>query len=225
MTAQTIQAFCSWSGGKDSALALYRMLKDETVTVTHCLNMVTEDCQYGRSHGVSTRLLRAQVEAMGLDILQQPATWQDYEGLFKEAIMQLKRKGISAGIFGDIDLEAHREWEEKVCSQTDIKPFLPLWLADRQDLMEEFITAGFQAVVTVVNPAKMDPKWLGRKIDHLFIDELKKEPQIDLCGENGEYHTLVVDGPMFRKRIDIETTNPCKIDDYYFLNITGFSIK
>jgi len=162
---------------------------------------------------------------MGLTLVQQPSTWQDYERLFIEAMTRLKETGIQAGIFGDIDLEAHREWEEKVCAQVDIKPYLPLWLGDRRELMNEFIEAGFKAVVTVVNPTMMDPKWLGRQINQQFIEDLEKEPQIDLCGENGEYHTLVVDGPMFKKRIQIEETRPTKIDDYNFLNILNYSLQ
>lgn len=220
-----MRAFCSWSGGKDSALALLSAVKDKSLNVSYLLNMVTEDSKYSRSHGVRTEILQAQAEASGLEILQQPATWDSYEEKFKEAVYILKEQGVEIGIFGDIDLEAHRHWVERVCQELGITPILPLWLRKREELMEEFIEAGFRAVVSTVNSSFMGQEWLGRVIDAQFISDLKSQGNIDICGENGEYHTLVLDGPLFKKRINILETQPVKIEDHWFLNITGYNLE
>lgn len=222
---KTKKAFCSWSGGKDSALALHRAMKDVSIEVTHCLNTITEDGKYSRSHGIRTDILRSQVEAMGFSIVQVPTTWDTYEAQFKKAASALKEEGISVGIFGDIDLEPHREWVERVCEEIGITPILPLWLGKRDVLMNEFIDAGFEAVVTATEGSAMGKEWLGRAIDQKFIDDLSKESHIDLCGEKGEYHTIVLNGPMFKKRLVIRKTDPGKIEKHWFLNITDFSVE
>jgi uncharacterized protein (TIGR00290 family) len=218
-------AFTSWSGGKDSALALYKALKDKSIQVSHCLNMITDDGKYARSHGVSSEIVQAQTEAMGLPILQPSATWDNYEEKFKTAVYTLKKDGVNTGIFGDIDVEAHRQWVERVCRELDITPILPLWLGNREQLMREFIEIGFKAVVTAVNSSYMGQEWLGRVIDDTFLIDLKKKETIDLCGENGEYHTLVLDGPLFHKRINILETQPVKIENHWFLNITHYNLE
>lgn len=219
-----MKAFCSWSGGKDSMMALHRAVKDNDIPVTHCLNMITEDGKYSRSHGIRTEILKAQADAMGFSIIQKATTWDNYEEKFKEAVTELKEQGIQLGIFGDIDLQAHRDWVERVCGEMGIKAMLPLWLADRETLMNEFIQNDFQAVVTATVAEKMGREWLGRPIDQQFINDLKRRDDIDLCGENGEYHTLVTDGPLFEKRIEVLETEPQLVDKHWFLNISKFKI-
>jgi uncharacterized protein (TIGR00290 family) len=218
-------AFTSWSGGKDSALALYKAVKDKSIHVSFCLNMITDDGKYSRSHGVRSEIVKAQTEAMGLPVLQPSTTWDNYEEKFKAAVYTLKKKGVNTGIFGDIDIEAHRQWVESVCRELDITPILPLWLGNREQLMREFIEIGFKAVVTAVNGSYMGQEWLGRVIDDTFLADLKNKKTIDLCGENGEYHTLVLDGPLFHKRINILETQPVKIENHWFLNITDYNLE
>jgi diphthine-ammonia ligase len=217
-------AFISWSGGKDSAMALNRTVR-ENIDVSHCLNMITEDGKHTRSHGILSEILHDQVEAMGLSIIQQPTTWDTYEEKFKEAIGSFAKQGINTGIFGDIDIESHRQWVERVCQEMGVKPILPLWLGEREQLMREFIDTGFQAVITAVNSSNMGPEWLGRFIDYKFMEDLKKFKNIDLCGEKGEYHTLVLDGPLFNKKINILETQPTKIENHWFLNITKYKLE
>ncbi len=218
------KAFCSWSGGKDSAMALFRAQKMGNLDITHCLNTITEDGVYSRSHGIRTEILRKQVESMDLKILQVPTTWETYEAKFKEAITQLKKEGIEAGIFGDIDLEPHREWVERVCGEMGIEAHLPLWLEKRETLMNEFIDNGFEAVVTAAVAAKMGKEWLGRAIDKQFIHDLSQHPDIDLCGEKGEYHTLVTNAPYLKQPIVVQETDPQLVGEHWFLNVTGFAL-
>ncbi len=220
-----MNAFCSWSGGKDSAMALHRALKRDKLTVTHCLNMVTEDRKYSRSHGIKTQILALQAKAINLPILQQPATWDNYEDQFKAAVSQLKKEGITAGIFGDIDLEPHREWVERVCAQMGINAFLPLWQEKREHLMDEFFNLGFKAVITATESSFMNETWLGRSIDSTFVRDLQQLGNVDICGEKGEYHTLVTDGPYFSKRLIIKETKPAKINKHWFLNITDCRLE
>lgn len=192
-----MKVFVSWSGGKESALSCYRAMQRKDLEVTHLLNMVSEDGIHSRSHGVKAELLEAQAKAMGLPILQKRCTWDTYEEAYKNAVAELKREGIEGGIFGDIDLQPHRDWVERVSAECGIKAILPLWGGERESLITEFIEAGFAATVVSVKPEALGPEWIGRKLDRAFVEEIKKLGNIDLCGEAGEYHTLVTGGPIF----------------------------
>ncbi|MBT9129747.1 MAG: hypothetical protein DDT42_00006 [candidate division WS2 bacterium] len=194
-----IKAFCCWSGGKESSLSFYKARKSG-INSTYLLNMVSEDGEYSRSHGIYSDLLRLQAEAIGIPILQRRTTWEDYEEVFKEAVSYLKQERIQAGIFGDIDLQEHRDWVERVCKESNIKSKLPLWKWKREELLEEFIQIGFKAVVVATQSDSLSKEWLGREIDEEFVADLK-EMKVDLCGERGEYHTFVYDGPIFSRPV------------------------
>jgi uncharacterized protein (TIGR00290 family) len=208
-----MKAFVSWSGGKESALACYRAMQDPEVEVSYLLNMLSEDGRRSRSHGISSDLLKAQAEAIGIPILQRKTTWKTYEEEFKAAVSNMD---VAAGIFGDIDVAEHRDWVERVCKEIGIKPILPLWKGKREELMEEFIEVGFKAIVVATNPKALDEKWLGKEINRGFVDELKALGNVDLCGENGEYHTFVYDGPIFKKPIKFEVKNKVLKEKYWF---------
>lgn len=195
-----LKAFVSWSGGKESSLALYRA-KREGVNILFLLNMIAEDGKYSRSHGIKADLIKAQAEAMGIPIIQRATNWENYEREFKDTVMSLRKEGINSGVFGDIDLEQHRDWVERVCREIEIKALLPLWGEERENLLNEFINLGFKAFVCAVNPSFLDDRWLGREIDFEFIRDLKSLGGVDLCGEKGEYHTFVYDGPIFKERV------------------------
>ena len=193
------KAFASWSGGKDSMLALYRAIR--TVEVPYLLNMLSEDGVSSRSHGLNAELLRAQATAMGKTIIQRPSSWKGYERTFKEAVLGLKRKGVTVGVFGDIELQEHRDWIERVCSDLEIEPLFPLWGAGREELINKFISAGFRAIVVSTNADNLGKEWLGREVNGDFVKDLKGLGDVDLCGELGEYHTFVFDGPLFRHSV------------------------
>ncbi|MEW6680839.1 MAG: diphthine--ammonia ligase [bacterium] len=196
-----MRTFTSWSGGKESMLSCYRARQNSGIEVTYLLNMVSEDGRFSRSHGIPSDLLKAQAEAIGIPILQRKTLWKTYEEEFKMAVLDLKGYGITAGIFGDIDLAGHRDWVERVCKEVGIKPILPLWKNEREELMLEFIRVGFKAIIVACNSNFLGKEWLGREIDQGLINDLKALP-IDLCGENGEFHSFVYDGPIFKNPIE-----------------------
>ncbi len=187
-------SFVSWSGGKDSCLALWRS-QQSGFKVTHLLTALEETGSRVRSHGVSVQLMRAQAAALKLDIEFLSASWKEYEYQFIEKLTFLKSLGIQSGIFGDIDLIAHREWEEKVCGAAGIAACLPLWNEDRLSLVSEFFHAGFKARVSCVDGRFLDDTFVGCEFDQSFIGRLPAG--VDACGENGEFHTFVYDGPNF----------------------------
>ncbi len=213
------KAFVSWSGGKDSALAYYNAIKGGEIEVAYLLNMLSEGGRYSRSHRLGVDILKAQAQALGIPIVQRQATWGDYEGEFKSALTIFKKEGLRAGVFGDIDVQEHRDWVERVTSESGLNAVLPLWQRSRESLMSEFIAAGFKAVIVTVNTECMGSEWLGREIDRQFIEDMKCLPQIDLCGENGEYHTFVYDGPLFKKTIGFCKGRKLLRGGYCFLEI------
>ena len=213
-----MKAFVSWSGGKESSLACWRVIK-RGFEVKYLLNMVSEDGRYSRSHGISSRLLRKQAEAIKIPIAQVKTSWKTYEENFKKAVLKLKEQGIEAGVFGDIDLREHRDWVERVCRELKIKAILPLWEQDREELLKEFIGVGFKAIVAAVDADCLSKELLGHRINREFIQKLKTIKDIDLCGEEGEYHTFVYGGPIFRKPLKFVTGRKILKDKKWFLEI------
>ena len=217
-----MKTFVSWSGGKESNFALYQAAK-EGFRISHLLNMVTEEGERSRSHGLSSKLIRLQSEALNIPLLQQRCGWTTYEREFKKAVLKLKKKGIEAGVFGDIDFQEHRDWVERVCREVGIKAELPLWDKNRKELLEEFILAGFEAIIVAVKAEVLGKDWLGKKIDKNLVRELEKK-KIDLCGESGEYHTFVINGPIFKRRIKILKSNKVFKDGRWFLDILNYEL-
>jgi diphthine-ammonia ligase len=221
------QAFASWSGGKDGCLALYRA-KQAGMDIRFLVNMITEDGIRSCSHGIRAEVIKKQAGAMGIPIVQKPTTTDTYEKVFVDTLKELKKKGVTDGVFGDIDFNPHREWNERVCGGAGIRVHLPLWLEDQTKLMEEFIDAGFKSVVVAVKADLLGKEYLGRTVDKQFIADLAKLGKgITPCGEAGEYHTLVVDGPIFEKRLEIIESEKVSRGDHHFLEIlkTGLTAK
>ncbi|MGY0288737.1 MAG: Dph6-related ATP pyrophosphatase [Candidatus Methanodesulfokora washburnensis] len=203
-----IPAVASWSGGKDSCLAYYKAIQSG-FNVKYLVNFVGKD---GRAsgHGLRREVLALQAEALGVPIIQEVTTWETYEERFKDVMSRLKQKGINAAVFGDIWIPEHLEWVAKVCNEIGIAYVEPLWNHDTLELLKEFISLGFRAIVVSVRADLLSDDWLGREIDYKFIEDMiaiNKTRNIDLCGERGEYHTLVIDGPIFRKRLRIVERN------------------
>ena len=218
------QAFCSWSGGKDCCLALYRAAS-RGLKVSHLLNMVTEDGQQSRSHGLAAKWLQMQAKAIGMPLIQHRTTHAGYEADFKSIIRDLKQQGVTAGVFGDIDFNAHREWIDRVCSETGLLPHLPLWEEKQTELLKELMGLGFVAVVVATRADLLGEEWLGRKLDASFLADLAEVENTTPCGEAGEYHTLVVDGPLFRKKLEIIETRKVLRDGHWFLDIVKCELR
>ncbi|MFH0914607.1 MAG: diphthine--ammonia ligase [Chloroflexota bacterium] len=212
------RVFVSWSGGKDSSLACYRAIKSG-LEVRCLANMVHEDGQTSWSHGISAEMLRLQARGMGLPLVQTRTTAADYEAEFVRMLSAFKKEGITGGVFGDIDFNPHREWIERVCAKGGIAPHLPLWGEPQEEVLKDFIGAGFSSTVITTKADILGGEWLGRLINEEFLQELKGLANITLCGEAGEYHTLVTDGPLFQKRLEIVQSQRVLKDGYWFLEI------
>ena len=195
------KAFCSWSGGKDSCLALQRALRSG-YDVEILLTMFDETEDRSRSHAVPLKLIQAQAAALGIELVTAKASWQNYERVFVEQLKTFQKREITHGIFGDIDLQAHRDWEEKICAAAEIKAVLPLWLENRRAMVNEFLAENYQAVVVCVNEDFLDASFCGRIFDEKFIADLPAS--VDVCGENGEFHTFVFDGRNFKNPVKYE---------------------
>jgi diphthine-ammonia ligase len=219
------RVFVSWSGGKDGCLALYRA-KSSGMDVRYLANMVSEDGQRSRSHGIRAAVVKRQAEALGIPIVQQRTTDENYEASFVTMLREFKREGIVSGVFGDIDFLPHREWVEKVCRKARLEAYLPLWNENQQKLMEEFIDAGFKAVVITVKAELLEKEVLGKVVNREFMAYLAGlDRGITPCGEAGEYHTLVVDGPIFKKRLEIVKSEKITRGEYHFLEILETRLK
>ena len=219
------KVFASWSGGKDGCLALYRAMQNG-MNARYLANMVTEDGERSCSHGILAAVIKKQAEAIGIPIVQKPTTHETYEAVFVETLKEFKREGIEGGVFGDIDFNAHREWIERVCKKAGITPHLPLWLNDQSKLMEEFIDAGFKSVVVAVKAELLGKEVLGRVVDRKFLKYLAGlNKGITPCGEAGEYHTLVIDGPLFKKRLEIVKSEKVTRGEHHFLEILETELK
>ncbi len=218
------RVFVSWSGGKDCCLALYRALK-EGLDVRVLANTITEDGTRSKSHGVSAAILRDQAETLGIPIRQQPTGDDNYRDRFVAMLKDFRKEGIEGGVFGDIDFNPHREWIEGVCAETGMKLFMPLWLEKQEALMEEFIDAGFVTVIVAVKKGILGTEFLGRTIDRAFLQDIRKaSDNITPCGEAGEYHSLVIDGPVFKKKLVITRSQTTTRDDHHFLEIESTKI-
>ncbi|MBI1835842.1 MAG: diphthine--ammonia ligase [Flavobacteriia bacterium] len=205
----------SWSGGKDSCYALMcSTLEGHTPVVL--LNMMNENGKISRSHGLPLSIIQQQAKAMGTALCGIPATWNDYELNFIETLKNLKQEyQIEGVVFGDIDLEPHREWEEKVCNTANLKTLLPLWKQNRKELVYAMIDSGIRAIIVSCNTF-LGETYLGREITKELVEELENIG-VDACGENGEYHTVVIDCPLFSKPLILPEYKTKTYENYCFI--------
>ena len=217
-----LQVFTSWSGGKDSCLACYRATV-QGLAVRRLANTVSEDGKRSCSHGLPAWVIQKQSQALGIPLVQRRTNGNNYEDEFKAMLHAFKQEGIDGGIFGDIDFNEHRQWIERVCHAVSITPHLPLWGESQDKVLKDFIDLGFEAIIVATRADLIGEEWLGRKLDKDFIShlyELKKTRDVTPCGEAGEYHTLVIDGPLFKKRLEILETEKILKDGHWFLEIS-----
>ena len=214
----------SWSGGKDSCLACFKAVQ-EGLEVSNLLTMITSD---GKSnfHKIRTDLLDAQASAIGIPITKRVTTSGFYEQEFKSALQQLKNAGVQGLVTGDIfEVPLHEEgWLNRICREIGLKPIKPLWMQNTTQIFHEFVNSGFEAVVVRVNLEMLTLDWLGRQLSEKFFQDIAEISNVDPCGEKGEYHTLVIDGPLFGKRIDILESRKATLEGSGQLEITQFKV-
>lgn len=218
----------SWSGGKDSCLACYKAIKDG-YQVNCLLNFISKEYKRCCFHGIEAKLLKLQAESVGIPLAQKEvsADMKKYEDEFKQAVSELKINGFNKIVFGDIYLDEHKDWVERVCNDLGIEALEPLWGLSPEKIVEDFINSGFKAIVVSCKAGLFDKGFIGKPVDRDFLKELK-EKQICPCGENGEFHTFVVDGPIFKKRIEItesQTILKKGFWEYWFLDIKNYRVK
>jgi len=206
----------SWSGGKDSCFACYQALT-QGYKISHLANFVSQEFKRVSFHGTEAELIQLQSQATGIPLLQKATTWDGYEQEFKEGVKSLLPQGIRGMVFGDIFLQEHRDWVERVCGELGIEAILPLWNKDTEKIFTDFIDAGFEAIIVSAKDELIDKDWIGQRVDRKFLAYLKTK-NIDPCGENGEYHTLVVNGPLFKRRIEIIESRTINRDNHWLLD-------
>lgn len=196
----------NWSSGKDSALALYKLLQSGQDEVMCLLTTINEQYQRISMHGVRVDLLEAQAASIGLPLIkmQMPEmpTMENYEKTMKATLTGLIDQGATASAFGDIFLEDLRQYRETKLREVNLKAIFPLWQIPTDQLIRQFIELGFKTIVTCVNEKYLDKSFAGRIIDHEFLNDLPTN--VDPCGENGEFHTFVFDGPLFKEQVPFE---------------------
>ncbi|MGM0751580.1 MAG: diphthine--ammonia ligase [Bacillota bacterium] len=205
----------SFSGGKDSVLALYKASKDGDAI--GLIVMLEEEGKRSRSHGMPPELIRAQAESIGLPVFTAAASWTDYEEAYMTLLEKAKNQGAEVLVTGDLDMPEHGCWHEKVAKNARLKLGMPLWEMNHREAVEEFINLGFVSIVVTVNLSLgMRLEDLGRTLTHEYIKELEARG-IDPCGEGGEFHTTVVDGPLFKQPVPVLKGEIMKDGEYAFL--------
>ena len=218
----------SWSGGKDSCLAMFKAIQ-QGYEISVLLNFISEEYKKCCFHGVSNELMNMQSEAIQIPIVQKSvsADMKGYETQFKLAVNKLKKREIQGMVFGDIYLEEHKSWVDRICNDMDIIPIEPLWNLPAEKVIKEFIDTGFKAIVISAKADIFEEDFLGREINYDLINEIKKK-NICCCGENGEFHTFVYDGPIFKKKIIINETEKILKEGFWkhwFLDIKNYKLE
>jgi len=193
----------SWSGGKDSAAALHEIRKTDSYEIVALLTTLTRDYDRICMHGVRRILLEQQAESLGCPLetvfISKQASNEEYESRMREVLAKYLETGVRHVVFGDIFLEDLREYRQEKLSKIGMKGLFPIWKRDTGELACTFINSGFKAVVTCIDSNLLDSTLVGRTFDEQFLSALP--PAVDPCGENGEFHSFVYDGPVFRRRI------------------------
>lgn len=211
----------SWSGGKDSALALHTLRAAPGVRVEGLLTTITRDFNRISMHGVRRSLLEAQAASLGLPLwlnfISKGAANADYEASMAEAFATCRARGIDTVAFGDLFLEDIRTYRDKLLAANRMQPLYPVWRRDTDRLIREFLDCGFKTAVVCVDPRQLDPAFVGRVIDEQFLADLP--PGVDPCGENGEFHTFVFDGPMFAEPVRFSFGEIVCRDGFWFCDL------
>ena len=207
----------SFSGGKDSVLALNRAINAGLIP-SGLITTYNIDSKRTWFHGTSEFLLRKAADSLEIPLNYIRTTGEEYTSNFEKALLDAKSNGIEVCVFGDIDVQAHFDWCEERCNNTGIIPFFPLRNEERKKVVYEFIDSGFSTMITIVDTTRMPVEFLGQTLSREVVDAIEKTGA-DICGENGEYHTFVYDGPLFSSKVEFVEVERLKQDKYALIHI------
>jgi uncharacterized protein (TIGR00290 family) len=221
-----MDVIASWSGGKDSCLACYKAIS-AGYKVRGLVNFISKQFKRVSFHGVDGKLIQLQGDAIGLPVFQKETTGEDYEQAFKEVVRTILSRQpapnrIEGMVFGDIYIQEHRDWVERVCAKLGISAIEPLWGEKPEDIVSSFIEKGFEAIVVSAKAELIEKEWIGHNVDKEFLEYLKKK-NICPCGEGGEYHTFVTNGAIFKMPVKVRNNGVVLRDSpfgsFWFLDI------
>lgn len=221
-----MKVVASWSGGKDSAYAVH-LAKQQGYEIINLLTMMMSE-EKSNFHMIRSDILDAQANAMVVPLIKKQTSNETYEHDFKMVLAELKSKGAEGLVTGDIcEVVGHEEnWLNRVCLEMGLKPIKPLWMGNTKQIYLNYIDAGFKATVVRTKLGKLGVEWLGRVLDKQFYEDILKFGNIDPCGEGGEYHTVVTDGPYFKREIEILETQKHNLDgNLGYLEVKKFTLK
>ncbi len=211
----------SWSGGKDSAMSLYEFQKGSGYEIVSLLTTITEDYDRVSMHGVPRSLIEQQAYSLGLPIeevfVPKSCSMEEYEAKMSATLTRFKQAGVSSVVSGDIFLEWVKKYREDNLAKLGMRGIFPIWGRDTTELTGSFIALGFQAVVTCIDSRILDKKFLGSPLDKRFWAELPSN--VDPAGENGEFHSFVFAGPIFKESIDYTMGEQVLRNSYYFCDL------
>ncbi len=220
--AGTEKVVLSWSGGKDSAMALYELLRNDRYQVVSLLTTVAQEYDRVSHHGVRVELLERQAEAVGVRLHKlylpgERCTNEQYEAVMRRAMLDYKQAGVHTVAFGDIFLQDLRDYRERNLAKVDMKGIFPIWHRDTAELVRTFIALGFRAYLVCVDSRKLTRVFAGRLIDTDLVRDLPTD--VDPCGENGEFHSFVHDGPIFTRPVPVAVGEVVLRDVRYFADL------
>lgn len=207
----------SFSGGKDSILALYRMIKEGYEPVA-LLTTAKKNEDKSWTHGISKDLLNKVSDSLNIPLIIVECDVHEYELKFEEKLQEAKNMGAKICVFGDIDIEDHKKWDEDRCKAVNLEAKFPLWQEEREKLVYEFIDSKFITIIKTVNLKYMGEEFLGKQLTKSLVQEIKATGS-DACGENGEYHTFVINGPIFKSPIEFNDRGKIVLNGYGHLDI------
>jgi uncharacterized protein (TIGR00290 family) len=211
----------SWSSGKDSAWALHTLRQDPEIELAGLFCTINRQFDRVAMHGVRVELLKKQAASVGLPLqiieLPFPCSNDDYAAIMTQFVEGAKSDGVECFAFGDLFLEDVRRYREEKLLGTGIKPIFPIWGIDTDVLSREMIDSGLKTVITCIDPRLAPEALVGREFDRQFLDALPDT--VDPCGENGEFHSFVFDGPMFKEQLEIAVGDIVRRDGFVFADI------
>lgn len=207
----------SYSGGKDSTLAIYRALK-MGMKPMELITSYNIDKNRSWFHGIPEELLLSASKEMNIPLSLMRTTGKDYEKNFENKLREAKKNGADFCVFGDIDIEGHLEWCNNVCEKAGIEAYFPLWKENRKDLVYEFIDEGFQTIINVVDNLKLPEVFAGKTLTKKIAKEIEVSGA-DICGENGEYHSFTFDGPIFSNSVKFNKGEIIRVDNFTIVPI------